>query len=154
MKSIILGLLLVLGFASCEPELCEDCYTYTYSDGTTEWVCVEYDCDTYDYSLSVDTFTGVYDNYETLVDGVPYAHEYPRIIEFSNGVMFFKEVVEGNVNTTFSSPITFDESILYVRIANTNPAIDAEYPYTVESNEELTLTSISGDYIITYKLRR
>ena len=29
---------------SCEPAPCEDCYTYTYSDGSTEWVCVEYDC--------------------------------------------------------------------------------------------------------------
>ena len=33
---------------SCEQEPCEDCYTYTYSDGSVEWVCVEYDCD-YDY---------------------------------------------------------------------------------------------------------
>ena len=29
---------------SCEPAPCEDCYTYTYSDGSTEWMCVEYDC--------------------------------------------------------------------------------------------------------------
>lgn len=41
-------LLLLMGLAlaifSCEPVMCEDCYDITYSDGTTEWVCVEYDC--------------------------------------------------------------------------------------------------------------
>ncbi len=36
-------------FLSCSPEPCEDCYTYTYSDGTTEWMCVEYDCSDYNY---------------------------------------------------------------------------------------------------------
>jgi hypothetical protein len=36
-----------LGLLSCEPEMCEDCYTYTYSDGSTEWMCVEYDCSDY-----------------------------------------------------------------------------------------------------------
>jgi hypothetical protein len=39
-----LGLLMVF---SCAPEPCEDCYTYTYSDGSTEWMCVEYDCSDY-----------------------------------------------------------------------------------------------------------
>ena len=53
--SVILRLVIIcviaLGavfFTSCEPAPCEDCYTYTYSDGSTEWMCVEYDCD-YDY---------------------------------------------------------------------------------------------------------
>ena len=53
--SVILRLVIICVIAlglnfmmSCEPEPCEDCYTYTYSDGSTEWVCVEYDCD-YDY---------------------------------------------------------------------------------------------------------
>ena len=32
---------------SCTPEPCEDCYTFTYSDGSTEWICVEYDCSDY-----------------------------------------------------------------------------------------------------------
>lgn len=36
-------------FLSCSPEPCEDCYTYTYSDGSTEWMCVEYDCSDYNY---------------------------------------------------------------------------------------------------------
>ena len=39
---VALGILFAVG---CEPAPCEDCYTYTYSDGSTEWMCVEYDCD-------------------------------------------------------------------------------------------------------------
>ena len=42
--SLLAVLLFTISFTSCEPEMCEDCYTYTYSDGTTEWMCVEYDC--------------------------------------------------------------------------------------------------------------
>ena len=40
--------LCILFTVGCEPAPCEDCYTYTYSDGSTEWMCIEYDCD-YDY---------------------------------------------------------------------------------------------------------
>ena len=50
--SVILRLVVICVIAlgitfmiSCEPAPCEDCYTYTYSDGSTEWVCIEYDCD-------------------------------------------------------------------------------------------------------------
>ena len=35
------GFFLVVG---CSPEPCEDCYKYTYSDGSSEWICIEYDC--------------------------------------------------------------------------------------------------------------
>ena len=44
--TLILGIV-AGGMTSCEPEPCEDCYTYTYSDGSTEWVCIEYDCSIY-----------------------------------------------------------------------------------------------------------
>ena len=40
--------LCILFAVGCEPAPCEDCYTYTYSDVSSDWVCVEYDCD-YDY---------------------------------------------------------------------------------------------------------
>jgi len=41
-------ILFVLGFISlmgCEPDLCQDCYTVYYSDGNSDWVCVEYNCE-------------------------------------------------------------------------------------------------------------
>ena len=42
--SVLAVVMFTFTLTSCEPEMCEDCYTYTYSDGTTEWMCVEYDC--------------------------------------------------------------------------------------------------------------
>lgn len=42
--AVLSVLLLTVSLTSCEPTMCEDCYTYTYSDGTTEWMCIEYDC--------------------------------------------------------------------------------------------------------------
>ena len=47
MKKVLLFLGILTLTLSCEPELCEDCYTYTFSDGSTEWMCVEYDCSDY-----------------------------------------------------------------------------------------------------------
>ena len=45
MKKVLLLLVVIIGlFTSCEQEPCQDCYTYTYSDGSTEWMCVEYKC--------------------------------------------------------------------------------------------------------------
>lgn len=46
MREILIFTLIAfaLSLMSCE-ELCEDCYTYKYSDGTEEWMCVEYECD-------------------------------------------------------------------------------------------------------------
>ena len=40
---------IIMVLLSCTPEPCEDCYTFTYSDGSTEWMCVEYDCADYNY---------------------------------------------------------------------------------------------------------
>ena len=49
MRNLLLLSILFMGLTSCEPTMCEDCYTYTYSDGTSDWVCVEYQCDDYTY---------------------------------------------------------------------------------------------------------
>ncbi len=46
-STVTFMLVATLGFTSCEPDMCEDCYSYTYSDGTTEWMCIEYDCSDY-----------------------------------------------------------------------------------------------------------
>lgn len=47
MKKLLLVAIATLGLMSCEPEMCEDCYTFTYSDGTKEWMCVEFECNNY-----------------------------------------------------------------------------------------------------------
>ena len=38
----------ILLLSSCGDNYCEDCYTIRYSNGATEWVCVEYICDGYE----------------------------------------------------------------------------------------------------------
>ncbi len=45
MKRVLL-LLLIIMLTSCEPELCEDCWTVTDANGSY-WTCIEYDCSTY-----------------------------------------------------------------------------------------------------------
>ena len=47
LRNLAMTIIVILGFfliQGCTPEPCEDCYKYTYSDGTSEWICVEYDC--------------------------------------------------------------------------------------------------------------
>jgi len=51
---LLIGLALGIGVLSCEPELCEDCYTVSNAEGSY-WECVEYDCSN-DY---VSTFSPV-----------------------------------------------------------------------------------------------
>lgn len=46
MKKLLL-LLTWFALTSCEASLCQDCYTIYRSDGTSEWVCIEYRCDEY-----------------------------------------------------------------------------------------------------------
>ena len=48
MRKLIIILIRTIGFTSCEPDMCTDCYTVTYEDGTKEKICVEYDC-SYEY---------------------------------------------------------------------------------------------------------
>jgi hypothetical protein len=47
MKKLLLVAVATLGLMSCEPDMCEDCYTITSSDGSTSWTCIEYQCPTY-----------------------------------------------------------------------------------------------------------
>ena len=39
-----LAILAIVTITSCSPEPCVDTYKYTHSDGTVEWMEVEYDC--------------------------------------------------------------------------------------------------------------
>jgi len=43
-KSLLTLSILALFLTSCESEPCVDRYEFTHSDGTTEWMEVEYDC--------------------------------------------------------------------------------------------------------------
>ena len=154
---VLLALLSLTILTSCEPVMCEDCYTYTYSDGSVEWVCVEYDCSE-DYaqdlgfSIAQDEFEGDYTNYETLVNG-EVSDTCNTIWSFnSNGTMRIDRV-EGCTDGPASSGVrqfTTDSENLYITMG----AYTAAYPYTIESNGDLTLSLVTGNYTLIYKLTR
>lgn len=154
MKKVFLTLLALGLLTSCEPVMCEDCYTYTYSDGSTDWVCVEYDC-TNDYAQDLgftkaNTLSGQYENYETLVDGVVYEAEFDRYWEFtSNAVRFQKDEGSGIVTYNQVAISRYEGNTLYT-LADTT---EIPYEFTTESNGDVIITHMSGNYTITYKLR-
>ena len=145
----------ILLFGSCEPVMCEDCYTYTYSDGSTDWVCVEYDC-TNDYAQDLgftkaNTLSGQYLNYETLVDGVPTERDFVAYWEFTANAVRFQEDRGGDVGIVTYSQVAisrYEGNTLYA-LADTT---EIPYEFTIEDNGNLTITHMSGNYVITYKL--
>jgi len=101
---------------------------------------------------SVDTFEGDYTAYETLING-EVSDTCNTIWSFSsNGTMRIDRVESCSDGTASSGVRQFstDGNNLYITI----DGYTAPYPYTIESNGDLTLTSTSGDYTLTYKLTR
>ena len=151
--ALTIGICIILG--SCEPVMCEDCYTYTYSDGSTDWVCVEYDC-TNDYAQDLgftkaNTLSGQYLNYETLVDGVPTERDFVAYWEFTDNAVRFQEDRGGDVGIVTYSQVAisrYEGNTLYA-LADTT---EIPYEFTIEDNGNLTITHMSGNYVITYKL--
>ncbi len=41
----IKGFVMGLALLGCEPAPCYECYDVFYSDGTSDWICVQYNCD-------------------------------------------------------------------------------------------------------------
>ena len=145
----------ILLFGSCEPVMCEDCYTYTYSDGSTDWVCVEYDC-TNDYAQDLgftkaNTLSGQYLNYETLVDGVPTERDFVAYWEFTpNAIRFQEDFEQGSGIVTYNQVAIsrYEGNTLYALAGTT----EIPYEFTIEDNGDIIITHMSGDYVITYKL--
>ena len=145
----------ILLFGSCEPVMCEDCYTYTYSDGSTDWVCVEYDC-TNDYTQDLgftkaNTLSGQYLNYETLVDGVPAERDFVAYWEFTpNAIRFQEDFEQGSGIVTYNQVAIsrYEGNTLYALAGTT----EIPYEFTIEDNGDIIITHMSGDYVITYKL--
>ena len=143
----------ILLFSSCYADsMCEDCYTYTYSDGSTEWMCVEYDCSTDTYSQDLG-FTkanaNTYYNYETLVDGVVYERDFDAYWEITDNVVRFQKDEGNGIETYIQFAISrYEGDVMYLLSGTT------EIPYQFSSGEngDLIMTHMSGEYVITYKL--
>jgi hypothetical protein len=106
-----------------------------------------------DLSLNVmPIFTGEYLNSETFIDG-ELSDTCDTTWDFNeNNTMRIDRVlpcVDGTASSGLSQ-FTFDIDNLYLTMGGNT----ASYPYTEDANGNLTLTLLTGDFTITYKLTR
>jgi len=106
--------------------------------------------DTQDLSLNVmPIFVGEYENNETLINGV--------VSDTCNKTWSFAST---SVNVTdcdsgsWTSGYTFDNDTLFIAQYTNTEIVLIEYPYTEDADGNLTLTLLTGDFEITYKLTR
>ena len=138
-------------FGSCEQEPCY--ITTTYSDGSwsqTEVPCEYWYPEDYDLQLTkANTLSGRYLNYETLVDGVPTERDFIAYWEFTpNAIRFQKEEGDNIVTYNQVAISRYEGNTLYTLAGTT----EIPYEFTIEDNGSLTITHMSGNYVITYKL--
>ena len=108
--------------------------------------------ETSDFGFSVDTFEGEYLNYETLINGEVSDTCDTDWVFNTNSTMRIDRV-EGCEDGSASSGLSqfsSDTDNLYI----TMNGFTASYPYSVESNGDLTLTLYTGNFEVTYKLTR
>ena len=99
-------------------------------------------------------FTGEYLNSETLIDG-ELSDTCDTTWSFTATSVFVKRVESCDEDAQGqTSPFTFDETTLYIGQPTNTGIVLIEYPYTEDANGNLTLTLLTGDFEITYKLTR
>lgn len=100
-------------------------------------------------------FVGEYLNSQTFIDGEladtcnktwSFASTSVNILEDVN----CRKTSEGNFTTTY----TFDDTTLYLTSYSNTGETQVEYPYTEDANGNLTLTLLTGNFVVTYKLTR
>ena len=106
--------------------------------------------ETQDLSLSrMPIFVGEYANNETLINGV--------LSDTCNKTWSFAST---SVNVTdcdsgsWTSGYNFDNDTLFIAQYTSTEIVLIEYPYTEDAEGNLTLTLLTGDFEITYKLTR
>ena len=109
--------------------------------------------ETQDANLNLaQTFTGEYLNSETFIDG-ELSDTCNTTWDFNdNNTMRIDRVlpcVDGPASSGLSQ-FTFDIDNLYLTMGGNT----ASYPYTEDADGNLILTTITGDFTITYKLTR
>ena len=100
----------------------------------------------------MQAFTGEYLNSETFIDGELSATCDTTWDFNDNNTMRIDRVlpcVDGPASSGLSQ-FTFDIDNLYLTMGGNT----ASYPYTEDANGNLTLTLLTGDFTITYKLTR
>ena len=111
--------------------------------------------ETQDLSLSrMPIFTGEYLNSEVLING-ELSDTCNTTWNFTATSVFVKRVescIEAAQGQTL--PFTFDDTTLSIGQPTNNGIVLIEYPYTEDADGNLTLTLLTGDFTITYKLTR
>ena len=99
-------------------------------------------------------FTGEYLNSETFING-ELSDTCDTTWSFTSTSVFVKRVESCDEDAQGqTSPFTFDDTTLYIGQPTNTGIVLIEYPYTEDADGNLTLTLLTGDFEITYKLTR
>ena len=99
-------------------------------------------------------FTGEYLNSETFIDG-ELSDTCNTTWSFTATSVLVKRVESCDEAAQGQTlPFTFDDTTLYIGQPTNTGMVLIEYPYTEDANGDLTLTLLTGDFTITYKLTR
>lgn len=94
-------------------------------------------------------FTGEYLNSQTLINGVV-SDTCDKTWSFASTSVNITDCDSGS----WTSEYTFDNDTLSIAQYTNTEIVLIEYPYTEDADGNLTLTLLTGDHTITYKLTR
>ena len=111
--------------------------------------------DTVDLNLNLaQAFTGEYLNSETFIDG-ELSDTCDSTWSFTSTSVLVKRLDSCEESAQGQTlPFTFDDTTLYIGQPTNTGIVLIEYPYTEDANGDLTLTLLTGDYEMIYKLTR
>ena len=137
MKKVILTLSIIATLFSC----------------TTEEIATTEEVTQSENQLAI--FTGEYFNNQTYING-DLSNTFDKIWSFTATSVNIAEDLscENNSGGSFTTAFTFDDTTLYLAIYSDTGISQEEYAYTEDVNGDLTLTLLTGSYIVDYKLTR
>ena len=94
-------------------------------------------------------FAGEYLNSETFIDG-ELSDTCDKTWSFASTSVNITDCDSGS----WTSGYTFDSNTLFIAQYTNTEVILIEYPYTEDADGNLTLTLLTGDFTMTYKLTR
>ena len=111
--------------------------------------------DTQEVNLNLtQAFTGEYLNSETFING-ELSDTCDSTWSFTSTSVLVKRLDSCEESAQGQTlPFTFDDTTLYIGQPTNTGIVLIEYPYTEDANGDLTLTLLTGDYEMIYKLTR
>jgi hypothetical protein len=111
--------------------------------------------DTVDLNINLaQAFTGEYLNSETFING-ELSDTCDTTWSFTATSVFVKRLESCDESAQGqTSGFTFDDTNLYIAQYLQTSIVLIEYPYTIDVDGNLTLTLLTGDFTVIYKLTR